>query len=336
MTKSPQIEVYEGVAVRKLDPPPDDFDPFTADAAELRLWGLPPRPEGTDQRRSWETALRRPLTYITPTFALTGRRRQTFDDPESDGPTWSGMRAAAPEGTWMNSVSGRWTVPNTYPPGRGDLQSYECSSWVGIDDGTQSADIIQAGVHSIVYDFPNFGLSTASSHMQVVYPWWEWVPGPEVAITNFPVLPGDTVWVSIYAFSPQEAQISLWNMGPGAITNFNVTNDPAVAFEFGEEFAGSGMPDIAGVCAEWIVERPQFRDAQGQIVPVKLANYGSVFFYLMGAGASRDDGSTELPTAYETITMTSNAGVLSSSSGRIVTQDAGTYTSTHCTFHRFE
>jgi Peptidase A4 family len=267
---------------------------------------------------------------------LTGRRRQTFDDPDYDGPTWSGVGADAPEGTRIDSVSGCWTVPNAYPPGRGDLQSYECTSWVGIDDGMRSADIIQAGVHSIVYDFPNFPFSTASPPVQIVYPWWEWVPGPEVAITNFPVLPGDTVGVSIYVFSPQEAQISLWNTGPGTITNFIVTNNPAVTSEYGEEFAGFGMPDIAGVCAEWILERPKLLDAQGQKVPAKLANYGSVFFYLMGAGASRDDGATELPTQYQTFTMNSSAGVLSSSSGRIVTQDAGTYTSAHCTFHHFE
>ena len=66
-------EILESICA--LPQPPPDFDPLQATPADLKFYGLPPRPENPKHASRWEQLMskQRGYTFIKPTFKLRQR-----------------------------------------------------------------------------------------------------------------------------------------------------------------------------------------------------------------------------------------------------------------------
>jgi hypothetical protein len=285
-----------GLRVSTFEPPPPGFDPLQAQDAELIKHGFPRRPmENPRALQRYEAVLRRlqgKLDYVVPTFQ---RREHIIHRPlERVAGTetffnWSGAIQHAPAGQAFTFVMGDWTVPNVYPLGQD--QWYTCASWIGIDgDSTpevKSPDVCQVGIECQVIEFGVFGFTARN-----VYAWWEWFPENEIAISNFPVAPGDEI----------SAAICTSGAGATTATAFiaNQSSGEATSFKF---YAPTGT-QLVGNSAEWVVERPDINGVRTQ-----LADYGSVFFF----EAAAYDGSDLLQAGNG-----NNANMVSDSQSSII------------------
>ena len=242
------------LGVRLFKQPPASFDPITADPRELLTYGYPARPDARthpELRAQWERRVSHNYTRIQPEFVrnvgkVHGPARRANGAANATSTNWSGSVVFAPGGTTCGWIQGEWTVPDPSDPSGGQ-SSYYSSAWVGID-GDGSGDVLQAGTESSLV-----------GGSRSVYAWWEWYPDYEVAISNFPVRSGDTIYCLICATSTTTASIYLTNDNTDQHVSFNIT-------------APSGTT-LAGNCAEWIVETPS---VGGQ--PTTLPDYGVVYF----------------------------------------------------------
>ena len=186
----------------------------------------------------------------------------------------------APPGDTIRSVSGEWSVPNTFAEGVQGTPSHT-SQWIGID-GDGSPNVVQAGSATDA----KAGLG-GSTHL-----WYEWTPQPSVKITNIGANPGDVIYGLICAPAPTTATISLVNMTNGTMTTFSV-HPPATGTA------------LVGNSAEWVVEAPLINNVQS--VP---GHFGVVFFDNAFAGtaanASLDGGQAD-----DLISMVQNGVTLS-------------------------
>jgi len=148
-----------------------------------------------------------------------------------------------------------------------------------------STNILQAGTtQRIVATWPSLGVT------QSTWVWWEWTPANPVAISNFPVSPGDVMFCEIHALSATEAKFFLMNQTSGVTTSF-VKPVPS-----------NGTP-LVGDCAEWILEvRKNVGDTP------ELADYGTVYFDNCDA-LSREFADLNPGTA-ELVMMTNDEGDL--------------------------
>ncbi len=263
--------------------PPQRFDPLTADRAALQTFGLPPWPDDPHHQTRYEQVLKRlrgKFNYVSPTLRQNShifhgprRTRLDLDAGTETSSNWSGGVVFAPSGKSFSWVQGDWVVPDVDAPTQN--QWYYCASWIGLDgDGT--GDVCQAGIECEVY-------RSGTSITRHIYPWWEWFPESEVAITNFTVNPGDMVTCLICA-------------GPGAgatkatvyFTNRTTGDTTSVGF------AAPAGTSLSGNSAEWIVEAPTVNGAQSS-----MADYGEVFFSVceaflgtVGSGGTTVNGGT--------------------------------------------
>lgn len=251
----PVIQMPNGLSVRTYEPPPADFDPLTAPDNLLLHHGFPARPNpqtAPELRKRWERVFSRKLTYIVPTFRESigkthGPRLKSETEDSATSGNWSGSVVFLPP-TADNSfqwITGRWTVPNPYPS---DSHVDHASEWIGIDGDGGSNDVLQAGTETMTTFWGPF-----------CYVWWEWFPKNEVAISSFPVAPGDIMQCLLCTGAPTSGTFYLLNVSRRIHTSFTVT-------------APSGT-SLVGNCAEWIVERPA---VDGSLT--SLANYGLVYF----------------------------------------------------------
>jgi hypothetical protein len=253
------------LGVRLFSAPPDGFDALRADDRALIAFGYPPRPDQHKDPKlyaQWRRRVSRRSTRVEPVFVrnpgiVHGPMRGPSAGPEplraaaarsanATSTNWSGSAVFATAGDSIGWIEGEWTVPDPSDP-HGGQSSYYSSAWVGID-GWGSPDVLQAGTAS--------SLVNGSKH---VYAWWEWFPDFEVAISNFPVSAGDTMYCLICATSPTAATIYLTNDSTDQHTSFSIT-------------APSGT-SLQGNVGEWIVETPS---VGGQ--PTTLPDYGVVYF----------------------------------------------------------
>jgi len=252
------------LGVRLFTPPPADFDPLTADQRELLVHGFPARPDQDTERplyTQWKRRVSRKYTRIEPVFVrntdkVHGPMRGPSAEPDqllaaarpanATSTNWSGSAVFAAAGDSFKWVEGEWTVADPADP-NGGKTSYYSSSWVGID-GWGSPDVLQAGTESSLVN-----------GVKKVYAWWEWYPDFEVAISNFPVSAGDTIFCLICATSTTTASIWLTNDSTDQSVSFAIT-------------APAGTT-LHGNCAEWIVETPSVGGS-----PTTLPDYGVVYF----------------------------------------------------------
>lgn len=268
------VTLPNGITVTTYSPPAG-FDPMTADNADLEKNGLPPRPADPVHLARWDrvmSGLRGKLNYITPTFdyhpdIVHGPRvRRTLADGTEVSTNWSGGVVTPPAGASFYWVNGDWVIPAIAAAAK--TGEYYCATWIGIDgdgDGNGAGQVCQAGIESQV----------SGSGQPGYYAWWEWYPGGSVAISNFPVAPGDMV------------TLLLCTGGRGATTAkayfANRTTGTATSFTF---TAPRGTA-LFGGCAEWIVEAPSVNNQQSA-----LADYGQVFFNECFAVAENQAGTT--------------------------------------------
>lgn len=279
-----RITLDRGVKVRTFSPPSLSFDPLSASAAELHRHGFPARPDHPQHLERYEQVfghMKNRFHYIEPTFRVNSKRRLPFRSPiigtgNEFNPFWSGGGVLPPTGQSFRWMLGEWTVPNVRAP-TNDGQTYYCTSWVGIDGNTdfaQSQDLCQAGINLEV-------TQSGSSIARNATAWFEWFPGPEVEIPNFPVAFGDTVIITLCTTGAgaTEALVFFANLTRGAGTSL-VFEAPMVE---GQQIS------LVGDCAQWVVERP----ASGEkLNPALLADYVELFFSGCQAVSYSADGSS--------------------------------------------
>jgi hypothetical protein len=252
------------LGVRTFAKPPQSFNPLVADQRELLAYGFPARPDPLAEPQlhaQWRRRASRRYTQIEPVFArntdkvhgpMRGPSAGAFDiqaaAANATSTNWSGSVVFAAPGDRFRWIEGEWTVPDPSDP-HGGRSSYYSSAWIGID-GWGSPDVLQAGTES--------SLVNGSKR---VYAWWEWYPDFEIAITNFPVSAGDTIYCLICANSTTTASIYLTNDSTDQRVSFNIT--------------APGTTTLQGNCAEWIVETPNVGGS-----PTVLPDYGVVYFDL--------------------------------------------------------
>ena len=265
------ITLPRGIEVTTYEPPPRGFDPMTADAADMRTFGFPPRQDDPHHQARYEHVLNRlkgKLNYVPPTLRRNdeifhGPRKRLSTAGTETSTNWSGGVVFAPSGQSFTWIEGDWVIPDVDAPTENEW--YYCASWIGLD-GDGSGDVCQAGIGSQVY-------RSGTSVTRQFYPWWEWYPEPEVQITNLQVNPGDMITALLCA-SPgagaTEASVYFTNRTTGASTSLSFT-------------APSGTT-LSGNSAEWIVEAPTVGGQQSS-----MADFGEVFFSVCEAETS---GST--------------------------------------------
>ena len=249
----PEIEIFEA--------PPADFEPLAASEEELLKYGFPSRPQEGPHRERYDRvmlSLKGKLEIVKPEFEhhpdrFHGPRRNPEGAGTETSHNWSGGVVSAPAGDAFVWVQGEWIVPHVSAPTAN--QWYYCASWVGID-GDGSGDVCQAGVECEIYR-PSSGAAPTVR----IYPWIEWYPTAEVAITNLAVHPGDlvTVLICTKGHGSTSATVFFSNRTSGQLTSLALR-------------APAGT-SLVGNCAEWIVEAPTVAGAQSS-----LANYGVTVF----------------------------------------------------------
>jgi hypothetical protein len=178
----------------------------------------------------------------------------------------------APAGKPFSWVQGDWVIPDVDAPT--ENQWYYCASWIGID-GDNSSDVCQIGFECEVY-------RSGNSVTRYVYPWFEWFPAGEVAITNFPVSPGDMVTTL------------LCTSGAGATSATAYFTNRTTGVTTSLSFSAPSGTSLTGNAAEWIVEAPTVGGGQSAV-----ADYGEVFFSVceafagtIGSGGATINGGT--------------------------------------------
>jgi hypothetical protein len=134
---------------------------------------------------------------------------------------------------------------------------------------------------------------SGSSVVRNVYPWWEWFPESEVAITNFSASPGDMVTALLCTSGGGATDASAYftNRTTGATTSLS--------------FSAPAGTSLVGNSAEWVVEAPTVGGQQSAV-----ADYGEVFFSECQAfaGTIAGGGTAVGGGTGDSITMDDSAG----------------------------
>jgi hypothetical protein len=249
--------------IRIPQAPPKGFNPLEGTDAELKSYGLPPKPNNvTDPVRyaKWEKNLSKPLTFVAPTFEIIEKKQTSLANKvgnvkgDATSGNWSGfVTTDLAAGEKFNLIEGEWTIPNAYPNSSKADGTYLAFSWIGID-GWGSSDVLQAGTAS------QCNVSNGVTTSQSAWPWFEWFPSYAMQFNNFSVKPGDTIWAEVYAESSTVGFAFLYNEGAGTYTS--------ITFD-----APSGT-SLQGNSAEWILEDPS-----GGSSEYPFPNFGSTFFF---------------------------------------------------------
>jgi hypothetical protein len=179
------------------------FNPMTASATQLRHYGLPPRPPGSNARAIavWANAMRHAKHY-SPPHPVCGTNAHTL---EYSG-NWAGhvVPGSVHSATYSWSQS-TWVQPSV--PSNSNYTNYQnapdTSFWVG----TGITSLIQAGADSISTSTPQYRFWTEDYPNNTV---WE---GPVIR-------PGDTAFVYEEYEGNSQAYYDLQNLTTGAYQTF--------------------------------------------------------------------------------------------------------------------
>jgi hypothetical protein len=244
------------IKVHTFPLPRKGFDPLTASSQELKRYGFPRRPDPVQTpivAAMWVRMLRRypNFQHITPEFEEMkqqhgpNRRKEKGTEATVNAlsSNWSGSVLFIGSGDKFSGIVGSWTVPHVYPT-PGSAGTEYSLAWLGID-GDGSPDVMQAGTET-----------NSDGHC---YAWFEWYHDYQKKIKNFPVSPGDVVFLVLCALSSTEALYGIINLTSEFVT--------------GCTFSAPEGTTLVGNCAEAIVERPT---VNGNLA--ELPRYGEVFF----------------------------------------------------------
>jgi hypothetical protein len=288
--------------VRRPKPPPDDFNPLEASAAELTLYGIPARPDPRTHpllAAKWQRTMNRDFQMVSPELSVNRDFvRQPIRDhlraPTSAFDTssnWSGAYVLRPEAEPFTGVSASWIVPDVAPPPSARTSSggwtngtYLMGAWVGIDGWDGSGDVLQAGTASSVTVAGGQIQSKSFSF------WYEWFGNAPVYPAGFALQAGDLISCSVCATTPTH----------GVAAVLNLTTGQAMSYGFD---APSGV-SLSGNVAEWIVEDPG--NGKGEY---PFPNYGATFFRDATAGTKHYEFNLGSAT---TISLIQGSATLSS------------------------
>ncbi|MEO8329754.1 MAG: G1 family glutamic endopeptidase [Candidatus Nanopelagicales bacterium] len=211
---------------------------------------------------------------------------------DSQSGNWSGGAVASTTHKLVAAYA-EWVVPTVQrAPGDGDDKSpWKSSTWVGLDGSQISDDVLQAGTGQYV-DIVG-GLDTAH-----YYAWYEWYPFFEVRIDNFPVAPGDAMFVYVAFDGPDSLQVQY-----GHAWLVNLTSGIETSIYFPQPGPADLPAGFLGNTAECVMETPGFLMADGTIGQSNFPHFGEVAF--VNFGACSDDGAFFGPDDFTTIALTS-------------------------------
>lgn len=196
--------------------------------------------------------MRSSFALLVSLFAVVGLHAQ-----EVGTTNWSGYEVAtsftSPQPQAVTMISGAWAIPQLHPT----PDNSAVSVWIGIDgDATLSSNMI-AQIGTTQKYSPTGGVQTP-------YAWFQMFPEmmDSQIISTVPVSVGD-IMVATVTYLAAEGGLYYFNM---EITNLtqNVSSGTFLAYT-------STPPDL--ICAEWIVEAPQFEG-----VLSSLADFGNLTF----------------------------------------------------------
>jgi hypothetical protein len=170
-----------------------------------------------------------------------------------------GATAQSPEDD-MRWVASTFTVPNVYPfAGAEEGIWVGCSIWLAIG-GPTTDDTLFVGINVDVSQ-----TRQATQRWQGL--WWRWYPDGTNYLSNFLVVPGDTLSAVLCMDfeSVVRARVTLWNLTSNQATTFLLT-------------APSGT-QLTGNTAYWMMSN-QVIDFEGPY----LARFGEMFFDQCSAG----------------------------------------------------
>jgi Peptidase A4 family len=246
--------------------PPEGFNPIDASDEELATYGFPPRPDAQadpNANAAWQKAMLASKHRIAPQLELTNifhgpaRAPGSVTNTNTTSSNWSGSVDLTGASSYNKTSSAYYIIAEYVVPVA--RQAYGActgswdysSSWVGMD-GWGSGDVLQAGTESDAFCWI-FGSSTYYSA------WYEWYPYGSVRISNFPIAPGDDMFVEVWNTSATQ--------GYAYLVNYNTDQTVEVGF------AAPSSAHFIGNSFEWVVERPT---VGGSLAT--LTNYISDYF----------------------------------------------------------
>lgn len=250
------VTYSEAGAVGEVRIPPNSFSPLAASAAELELYGLPPRPSDTAALSSWTTDMtswhRNTDAGLCRTNATAPSRTVSSDAPTAlngvqgtiyNYPIWSGYVLDVPTVTYIG-VQGDFNQPSK---GSSSCTGDSLASWTGIGGNQGSQKLIQAGTAYL-----------RGSNTPVA--WYEYL-GPNNTGINLTVMSG----VTVHSGDVIHTYVVHQTSGTG-LTTFYVADNTTGTSQSTTWALGSTYYD--GTSADWIDERLSYNQ-----VPTPLSNF---------------------------------------------------------------
>ena len=246
--------------VHAFPAPPKSFNPLTATNRELLTYGLPQRPDGSDEKSllHWQKAMQALKTHAVDVkaqpYSSTSMQAGAAVNSNVDGTVsytsgnWSGIANTNKLKTWSNKTSfdevvSFWNVPVPNHP----LGNIPCSdgpwfevTWNGID-GFNNGDVVQGGTADY-WDGGGCGGAVQT------YGWVEWYPSYSILTiycgsSPCTVNPGDDYEAVTFG-------------APGTSTQSVFVEDITQQWSGTFSLAWQSGPGLVGSSAEYIVERP--------------------------------------------------------------------------------
>ncbi len=248
--------------------PPAHFNPLTASDEALAHYGFPPRPDAnTSDYAFWKELVTLPVTRMQPILQATkvkhgpARAISTSGKVGPNGATgetsgnWSGYAVQDGNNPFKaknTHVYGVFVVPVAQQAFGVCNGTWDYASpWVGFD-GWGSPDVLQAGFDVDAYCN---GGSTASNYAV----WYEWYPAGSVYLSDFPIAPGDVIYVYVWPTGTTKGNYYIANLTQGASSSlaFNAPKGTTLVGNsvewINEWFAGPMMTnylDVPGYYAQ--------------------------------------------------------------------------------------
>lgn len=230
--------------------------------------------------KKWHLMASRIRQFIVPELAPSSRTKLKAA-PGGENPqkstSWSGWAITAPQPQEsFQSVQGAWNiplvrVPTPSSPGSNLVDGLWSSAiWVGLD-GYRSNEVLQAGT------VQEITVANGTSALRY-YAWYEWFPNELYEFANFPILPGQSVYVFVSYDTPSEGLVSMVNLSTETMASVLVDAPASAGQQRGSD-------------VEWVLEAPTFNDRTGN-----LADYGTVV--ITDLVASKSDGSAISPVQF--------------------------------------
>lgn len=243
--------------------PPEGFDPLTASADDLKLYGYPlkPAPDAPAQAlANWKIMVNQNLRRIVPQLKQTNIRNLPAQglqirDAKATTYNWSGIVLVETSPVFV-AVQAAWIVPPVQQA-FGTCSGIDyVAQWVGID-GFNNDLLLQSGTEEQA--------ACSGGVTETEYtPWIEWLPASALQLvqsngSHLPFAPGDFVLVDVTATDwlksvPPGGTKAVLNSQSGSLIFVDYTQNWEVSGSF--TAASLGGTYVLGHSVEWIVELP--------------------------------------------------------------------------------